>query len=155
MPDILTDDQSYRLFWLLFRTRDSLWKAREKETMKFGIHGREAAVLFVIQNIDTPATPSLIARWLFKNHNTALGVLRRMEQKGLIKMAKNLDRKNLINVTPTKKGKQAYGKVSKREVIHRMFSTLSERERKQLGSILDKLMDKAISELGIEKPPLI
>jgi MarR family multiple antibiotic resistance transcriptional regulator len=155
MQDSLTDDQDYKLLWLLFRTRDAIWRAREKEVRPLNIRGREAAVLFVIQNINAVATPSEISRWLFRQPHTASGLLRRMEQKGLVKMVKDLDRKNLIRVAITRKGKRVYEKASKRDVIHSIMSVLSERERKLLGSCLDKLLEKAISELGVAKPPLL
>ena len=155
MQDVLPVDQDYKLLWLLFRTRDAIWKAREKEVRQFGIRGRESAVLFIIDTIGTVATPSEIARWLFREPHTASGLLRRMEQKGLVRMVKDLGRKNLIRVEPTPKGRKAYEQSLKREVIHSIMSSLSKNERQQLSSCLEKLLNKAVLELGTDKPPLL
>ena len=155
MKDVLPVDTDYKLLWLLFRTRDAIWKAREKEVRQFGLRGRESAVLLIIDNISTVATPSEIARWLFREPHTASGLLRRMEQKGLVRMVKDLDRKNLIRAEPTPKGRKAYEQSLKREVIHSIMSSLSEKERQQLSSCLEKLLNKAVLELDTDKPPLL
>lgn len=69
-----------------------------------------------------------------------------MEKAGLVKRVKDLDRKNQIRVAVTEKGRRAYNQAG-RQTIHQTFSCLSEEERKQLRSYLDRLLDKAIEVL--------
>ena len=77
-----------------------------------------------------------------------------MEKQGLVKKVKDLDRKNLVRITLTEEGHQAYRESIKRESIHRIMSSLSEEERQQLKSSLLKLRDTALEEPQIEsKPP--
>jgi len=76
-----------------------------------------------------------------------------MEKEGLIRKVKDLDRKNLIRVVVTEKGQRAYEQSTKREVIHRIMSSLSEEERQQLSSCLQKLRSKALAEFDMERPP--
>ena len=68
----------------------------------------------------------------------------------------DLDRKNLIRITITNKGKKAYRQVAKREAIHSLMSCLSQEERQQLKATLEKLWNSAVEELGANgKTPFI
>jgi DNA-binding MarR family transcriptional regulator len=73
-----------------------------------------------------------------------------MEKDGLIKKVKDLDRRNLVRVALTEKGKEALRQSSKRESIHRIMSGLSQEERRQVKTSLQKLWNKAMEELGGE-----
>jgi len=148
-------DRDYKLMWLLFRTRDAIWKAREREVKQVGLRGREHAVLLIVRILGRTATPSQIGRWLFREPHTALGLLRTMEKKGLVRLVEDLDRKNLIRVEATSKGQRVFKLSAKREAIHSIFSNLSEDEQQQLASCLEKLLNKAIIDLRISKPPLL
>jgi len=106
--------------------------------------------LFVIDAIGDKATPAEISRWLFRQSHTISGLLKRMERDGLIRMVKDLDRKNLVRVALTEKGQQALDQSRKREAIHYVMSTLSLEEQQQLSSSLDKLLSRALINLGIE-----
>jgi DNA-binding MarR family transcriptional regulator len=77
-----------------------------------------------------------------------------MEKKGLITKVKDSDRKNMWRVALTEKGQNAYRQSVKRESIHAAMSSLSEKERLQLGSYLEKLRDCALTQLVRDmKPP--
>jgi len=73
-----------------------------------------------------------------------------MEKRGLVRKRKDPDRKNLIRVDLTEKGKQAYEKSSGRESIHHIISALSKEEHQQLSLYLQKLRDRALEELKPE-----
>ena len=66
-----------------------------------------------------------------------------MEKQGLVRKVKDLDRKNLVRVVLTEKGREAYYHSTKRESIHQIMSFLSEEERQQLRHCLQTLRDKA------------
>jgi DNA-binding MarR family transcriptional regulator len=76
-----------------------------------------------------------------------------MEKEGLVRKTKDLERKNLIRVSLTEKGQQAYYQSSRLESVHRIMSSLSEEERQQLSSCLETLRDRALKELGMEQRP--
>jgi DNA-binding MarR family transcriptional regulator len=77
-----------------------------------------------------------------------------MEKKGLVKKVRDMDRKNMIRVAITEKGQQAYDQSTQRTTIHNIMSALSEAERQQLMSYLQRLGDRALKELGeYYKPP--
>lgn len=146
--------QEQRLFALMRLTLDAIVKAHDKELRKHGISVIETSVLFVTNMIGDKATPADISRWMFREHHTVTSLLGRMEKKGLIKTTKDLERKNMMRVSMTDKGKQVY-RISRRvKVLHRIHSGLSKQQRQQLISNLNILRTQALKELNIDyKPP--
>ena len=140
-----SDDRDYILWVLLCQARDAVFKARNKELSQFDISAVQAAVLFVIKTIEEEATPTGISRWLLRQPHTISTLLTRMEKEGLVTKAKNLGKKREIKITLTEKGEQAYGQSLKRESIREVMSYLSEEERQQLSSSLEKIRDKALN----------
>ena len=154
MEDTSSVDRNFRLFWLLRQTAHAMFDARQKELAQYGITTRHAAALFAIQAIGDEATPAEISRWVFREPHSVSGILSRMEKTGLVKKTKDLDKKNLIRVILTEKGRQAYRQATKRESINRVFSALAEEDRQQLESLLELLWEKALKDLGVAvKPP--
>jgi DNA-binding MarR family transcriptional regulator len=154
MKNISPMDEDYNLWVLLHQTTDAVLRARQKELDQFGISVIEVGVLVVIQAIGEKATPSEISRRIFREPHSVSALLNRMEKKGLVKKTQDLDRKNLVRVSITEKGRQAYDKSTRRKSIYRVISSLSEEERQQLRSFLEKLRTKAFKELTVEyKPP--
>ncbi len=150
----LSKDLDYKLFVLLRQAGHVIFKSSEKELRKNGVSLVEHAVLFITQSIGQKATPAEISRWMVRERNSISALLTRMEKKGLIKMTKDLDRKNLLRVSLTKKGKQAYDNSTRIESVHSIISTLPEEVRIRMISYLKELRDKAMVELGLDyKPP--
>jgi DNA-binding MarR family transcriptional regulator len=146
MDNHLFADEDHALWVLLHQARDAMFRAREKELSQCGISTMQAAVLFVIQAIGHEATPAEISRWMFRRPHGVSALLDRMEKEGLVKKVKDLDRKNMVRVEITEKGYQVYNDSTGRESIHRIMSSLSEEERRQLKSWLLKLRDTALQE---------
>ena len=144
MQGVSNVDEDYSLWVLLNQAKDTIFAAREEELRPYGTSPMQAAVLFVIQAIGSEATPAEIARWLLRNPNTVSDFLNRMERAGLIRKTRDLDRKNVIRVTMTEKGRQAYDNSRKLESIHRIMSCLSKEERQHLRSYLEKLRSEAL-----------
>ncbi len=147
-------DEDYSLWVLLHHAAAAVLKTRQKELDQFGISFIQTGVLFVIQAIGEKATPVEISRWLFRESHSVSGLLNRMEKEGLVRKTKDLARKNLVRVTITERGRQAYDKSTRRKSIHKIMASLSEEERHHLRSCLEKLRNKAFRELRVEhKPP--
>jgi len=139
---------------LLHQTTDAVLRARQKELDQFDISVIEVGVLVVTQAIGEKATPSEISRRIFREPHTVSALLNRMEKRGLVRKTQDLDRKNLVRVSITEKGHQAYDNSTGRKSIRRIISSLSEEERRQLRACLEKLQNKAFKELIVEyKPP--
>lgn len=140
-------DRDYALWRLLLQAKDAVFKARQKELRQYAISPEEAGVLFVVQALGNKAMPAEISRWLLRRPHTVLGIVSRMQKKRLLTRTKDLKRKNLVRVSLTEKGQQAYYQSTKIESIRRIMSPLSEEERKQLGSCLKTLRDRALKAL--------
>lgn len=149
----ISADEDYNLWVLLGQASDATLRARQKELDRYGMSAAEAAVLFVIQAIGERATPTEITRWLLREPHTVSELLSRMEKEGLVTKTKDLERKNLVRVAITEKGQQAYHRSMKRKSIHKVMSSLSEEEHRQLRSYLERLRDRALKQLRVKKPP--
>jgi len=150
MYKYLEKDKEFKLWWLLNRTRDAMFKVRTRELRKAGISVRKAGALLIIKVLGNRAILSEIARWMFKEPHSVSGLINRMEEEGLVKRVKDLEKKNLVRVEITEKGQQAYEYSVKREALHRIISALSEEERDQFGSCLVKLRNKALTDLATD-----
>lgn len=148
MKESMFGDQDYNLWWLTIQMRRAMHKARAKELSQYGITPEESGALFAIKAIGSRATPAKIARWELREHHTTSALLVRMEKKGLVKRTRNLERKNMIRVTLTKRGREVYNHAAKRESIHRILSCIPKDQREQLWSLLQRLRDKSLEELN-------
>lgn len=145
-------DRDYILWTLLRQTADAAARARDKELMKRGLTASGADALFAIKAIGDEATPAHISRWMFRQSHSVSGLLDRLERSGHIKRTKDLARKNMVRISLTKKGEEAFRACSPMEAIHSVMSTLSDERREQLARALELVRDKALDELRMAKP---
>jgi len=147
--DALSGDHDYNLWVLMRQTRDAMTRARERELEKAGISSIQAAVLFTIQAIGPEATPAEISRRLVREPHSVSGLLSRMEKQGLIKRVRDLPKRNMVRVVMTAKGQHAYEQSTQRRAMHDIMGALTEAERKELGSYLERLRTRAMKIAGI------
>ena len=123
---------------------------------RYRISRTQISVLSIIQAIGNKATPAEISRRLFREPHSVSGLINRMEKQGLVRKTNDLDRKNLVRVVLTDKGKLLYERSAVRKSIQKIMSYLSEEECQRLKSYLERLRNKALRELGVSrKRPLI
>ncbi len=151
MSNLPSRDQDYELWVLLARTRDILLKARQKDLARYNITARKAAILLATQVIGDKAIPAEIARWIHREPHSTSEILSRMEKEGLVRKIKDLGKKNLVRIMLTEKGREAYYHALERESIHKIMSSLNKEQRQQLRSCLQKLWDKALTQLATEQ----
>ena len=150
MKNSLLKNKNYKLWWLIFQTRRAMMKVWLQEMAQYGITPQEFAVLFVVDNLSGKAMPSEISRWLLLEPHATSSLLGRMVKKGLVRKDKNFDRKNLIRVTLTKKGREVYNRSDRLECIQKIMPILSRGEFNQLRICLEKIRDKTLKERGIK-----
>jgi len=148
------EDEDQDLWLLLTHTRYAVFRAREKELQRYGVSPEQVSVLFVVQALGNKATPAAIARHIIRQPHTVSALVDRMSRRGLVKKVKDLDRKNLVRVVMTEKGKKTYEISTKRGPIHRILSTLNEDEKKLFRSYLERVMAKARKEIGLDQDDL-
>ena len=147
-------NEDYELSRLILQMNRAMYRARAKELFQYGITPEEVALLFVVQAVGYRATPTRISRLLVREPHSVSSLLTRMQKRGLVSKVKDLERKNLVRVVITEKGRQAYYHSMERKSIRRILSVLSEEERRQLRVYMKKLRDKAFEELGIARGSL-
>lgn len=143
-------DEDHDLWIFMTHTRYAIYRAREKELQRYGVSPEQVGVLFIVQALGNRATPSEISRFIMRQPHTVSALIERMEEKGFISKMHDLDKKNLVRVSLTEKGKKVYDYSVKRGPIHRIMGSLSGTERKQLLKILEKLNAAARRELGMD-----
>jgi DNA-binding MarR family transcriptional regulator len=147
-------DENEKAWVQLSRAFRAVERAREVELEKFGLSPIEAAVLHALESADDPVTPAKLSRWLYREPHTMSGLLNRMEDKGLVKKSKNLEKKNLVRVTLTKKGEQAFQQQWEARIVPKITSFLSKKEMDSLKETLDKLEGKALGIIrGLQPLP--
>jgi DNA-binding MarR family transcriptional regulator len=150
MPEVSDVERDYNLWVLLHQVSDIIFNAREAELQQYGLPATQAEVLFVIKAIGDRVTPAQISRMTFRRPHSVSGIINRMTKAGLVKRTKDLERKNLVRVTITEKGQQAYKQALKMKSVQKIMSSLSEAERQKLKSLLEILRNKGLKELGID-----
>jgi DNA-binding MarR family transcriptional regulator len=141
-PILPPSDLDYEMWTLLVQTTEAIAKSTQNELRRYDIHYRRAAVLWVIKDIGDSATPSKIARRLRRRRHSISRLLTKMEQDGLVRKSKDLDRRNWVRITLTEKGQEVSDKAIRRESLPKLMSCLSGEERLQMKSYLKTLMDR-------------
>lgn len=150
MKKALDMDLDYKAWVLLQQAAGAIFEVRENELREHGSTAMQATVLFIVKSIGNKATPAEISRWLLRRPHTVSGLLNRMEKAGLVRKTKDLHKKNLVRVTITPKGEQAYKQSLKGKTIHKIMSALGEADREKLASYLRAVRDRAVKEAGIK-----
>jgi MarR family transcriptional regulator, 2-MHQ and catechol-resistance regulon repressor len=153
MAKDLMKDQDYKLNTLMILTINAIIKAEDKEIQKYRISMEEAGALFITKAIGQSATPAEISRWLLREHHSVSDLLRRMNKKGLVNLTKDLERKNMIRVSLTEKGKEALKIWNNAKTRHEIASVLTQDESTRMISYLNKLRAKALEKLSIDFVP--
>lgn len=135
------------LIGLLNQTTETIFRARQKELKQYNISTSQGAVLFITKTLGEKATISEISRWLLRKPHTISEIVKRMANKGLVKKSKVPNRKTIIKVELTQEGLDIYQKAKKRQSFQNILSCLSQDERQQLISYLQRLREVALNEI--------
>ncbi len=140
--------RGFSLWIILTQTREAIYKARNNELDKYGITGRESAVLDAIYSLGEDVTPAKIARWVYREPHAITAILSRMQKKGFVKLSKDKIVKNLVRIAVTEKGKAAHIASLKRESINYIFKNMQEENLDQLQTNLVLIRDRALKLNG-------
>ncbi|MCX6007385.1 MAG: MarR family transcriptional regulator [Chloroflexi bacterium] len=154
MAQQIKADKDYTLLTSLLQVADIFVKVRERELLTQNLSATSAAILFLVEAMGKDVTPAKISRMLLREPHSVSGILMRMEKQGLIKRAKNMERKNLIRVTLTTKGENALKQAMKKEGVKHVLSKLTEEQRRQLKQSLTTLKEAGMKELNLSPKAL-
>ena len=107
MTDSLELNEHERTWTNLNVTYVTLRRARELELAQVGLTVPQAGVLYFLSTSKEPLTPMKLSRLMSRQPHTLSALVNRMEAQGLVKTKKDLQRKNWVRVSLTKKGEQA------------------------------------------------
>ena len=139
----------FQLWGVLHQTAWAIARNRQNELSDVGVTFMQAAVMVIVKNVKGPITPAEISRWLFREPQAVSSMLNQMERKGLLRKAKDLERKNMVRVELTEKGEKVYHRsLEKTETLREIMSCLTKKERYNLERYLLKLRTQALKTLG-------
>jgi DNA-binding MarR family transcriptional regulator len=144
MKDGLELSRHEKMWVKLFATATVVERARELELAQIGVSTIQAGVLYLLKSTIEPVTPSQLARTLYREPHSMSALLKRMEKQGLIKRTKDLDQKNLVRISLTKKGEETFNRQWDAKVTTNITSCLSKKELDTLETCLEKLRARAI-----------
>jgi MarR family transcriptional regulator, multiple antibiotic resistance protein MarR len=147
--DLARGDRDYEL-WLLFtQARYAVYRNLEKELLRYNITPEQARIISILHHIKEGITPTALSRILLLKPHTISALVNRMKKKGLVEKINDLDRKNLVRVILTEKGREAHKYTSNMKPIHQVMKILNTEQRNQFSKSLKMILTKAGDELGI------
>ena len=148
MPAAADNEEYFQLWVIIAQSKDAMLRARERDYARFGISNERRAILFTVYDCGGRCTPTKIARRLFREVHSVTEMLGRMEKDGLITRQK-ANGHNKVEVRLTEKGLNIFKQSLNSETDKRILSVLDEDERKTLASLLRKVRNSALEELGM------
>ena len=128
--------------FLIGKTRQLLFKARKKELDAYSVTPRQAHVLTCIYELGEKADLNALAERTERNMNTLSINMTKMEQAGLVKKIRDTPKSTKLRFELTETGFNIYQNVRKVKSAKKIMSALSEEERQQLISLLEKIINK-------------
>ena len=119
-------------------------RARNLELAKIGLNIPQAQVLYYLKVSKEPVTPMKLARLMHKQPHTVSALVHRMETQGLLKTRRDMQRKNWVRVSLTKKGEVAFKRQLSARTSLNATSCLSKREMDTLNATCQKLRVKGV-----------
>ena len=129
--------------FLIGKTRQLLFRARKKELDVYSITPRQAHVLTCIYELGDRANLNELAERTERNLNTLSINVTKMEQAGLVKKIRDTPKSTKLRFELTQKGLNIYQEARKIKSAKKIISALSEEERQQLITLLEKIIDKS------------
>ena len=144
-------DPNYQLWVLLDQTRDVVAKATEFELKRYKLSRVQASVLYILLRENRGITIAEIANWNIREPHSVLSLINRMEKIGLVEKVRD-EEDDKVRIILTEKGRELYMSAPKLS-MKMIFSVLSEKEKQQLKSSLEKVRVQSRDLLGIDYSP--
>ncbi len=146
----ISDDAALGVWVLIEQTWAAMYNAVDRQLREVGITPEQLEVCWACREYAAatnghPLGPSELSRLLFRKPQTIAGLLKRMEQQGLVERARG----HFTEVKMTPKGEEACasGVTVVLPLIHRIMSSLSSEELGQLAELIRRVREKTLAEL--------
>ena len=139
MTESIELSENERTWENLAVTYMTLQRARELELARCSLTIPQAGVLYFLKTSKEPLTPMKLSRRMNRQPHTVSALITRMEDQGLVKTTKDLQKKNWVRVSLTKKGDEAFKRQMTQKAARNATSCLSKKEVDSLNTICKKL----------------
>jgi len=133
-------DSNFDLWRLIMRVNHSMYLLRQREMSKYHIPVCQLQVLQIIQDLGSRATLTAIAKQVEREVHVISRQTMRMENDGLINRIKDTPKSNLLKLEITEKGLEILKNSQDSKSIDKIFSFLSDDERRQMESTLNRIL---------------
>lgn len=134
-------NQDETLWISLAQAREAMLKARRKDLSRFSMSTpRQAIVLRIIHHLGNKATLKEISQHAYREIPSIYLLTNRLEEKGLLRKIRDIPGTTAVRYEITGEGLKVLDQVLESDSIHRIMSALTEGEKQELGSILQKLI---------------
>jgi DNA-binding MarR family transcriptional regulator len=133
-------ESSFNLWLLIGKVNHSIMLIRQRELNQHHIPVRQTLVLYTIQALGEKATLSEVAKLVEREVHVVSRQAVSMEKDGLIKRIKNTPKSNLLRLELTERGTEVVKIARESESITSILSFLTAEERKQMESILNRIL---------------
>jgi DNA-binding MarR family transcriptional regulator len=149
------EDAEYDIWILLSRVYHLIAKLRNLELSKYNILPVQSYILFIIKALGNETTPSEISGYVYQQRSSVSDILNRMVKQGLIVKTSKQGGKQRVIVTLTEKGEKALDLSENRLFLHKVMSSLTTEQKRQLEAALEILRDSAINELSVTQKTIM
>ena len=129
-----------------------LQRARELELDKVGLTMAQAMVLYLVKSSKEPLTPVKLARLMNRQPHSVSALVTRMRAQGLVSTTNDLCKKNMVRVSLTEKGEDAFKRQMAQTTARNVTTCLSEKEIDSLNAICEKLRASSVEVIRHMQP---
>lgn len=134
------------LWMLINRTRNSIYRLRELELAQFGLTVEQSAILYLLITRGGSTTAKTIEHLTMRQHHSISTLINRMIKMNLVVKKKSPDKR--FEILITKHGEDLLKKIPVYS-LEMVFSSLKAKDREQLLSYLNILLERARDLLGL------
>ena len=132
-------ESSFELWRLIGKVNHSILLIRQRELRQHHIPVRQLQVLAAINDMGSATTLSELAKHVEREPNVMSKTTVVLENDGLIKRIKKTHKSNILTLELTEKGRSLLKVSRQSKSVEGIFSSLSETDRRQLKSMLNKV----------------
>jgi DNA-binding MarR family transcriptional regulator len=139
---LLNENNIYQLWLLIGKIHHKRMLVRQRELSPYHISTRQLRLLSIIRDLGSNATLTAIAKKVDRKVSVLSLQSIKMEKDGLIKRFRDIPKSRLLRIELTEKGLDLIKIDGKSKAMDEIMSVLNAAERRQLHSLLNKILSK-------------
>ena len=135
-------DLNFKMWILIGDLHHKMVLVRQQELNEYNISTRQLRILRLIEGLGPEARLSEIAKIVQRKIDVVSRQTMTMEKDGLIKRIRDKPKSRLLRLALTEKGQELLDKIHRSKGMNEVLSVLTEKERQQIYSNLNRVMTK-------------